>query len=58
MTNAAQLPGLVLVANSPQLYDDTTPTSTARLAVDVVALVAATALAYGLSLATRIIRRP
>ncbi|CAD5991092.1 hypothetical protein [Agreia sp. COWG] len=57
MTNATQLPGLVLVANSPQLYDDEAPTGAARLALDVVSLVGAAALAYGLSFATRVTRR-
>lgn len=50
-------PGLVLVAASAQLYDEQTPPARARFAIDLVATVGAIALAYSLSLATRVTRR-
>jgi hypothetical protein len=58
MTHATHgRPGLVLVADSPQLYDQQTPASPGRFAVDLVLVAGSIVAAYGLSFATLFSRR-
>lgn len=58
MTHATHgRPGLVLVADSPKLYDQQMPPSPGRFAVDLVIVAGSVVAAYGLSFVSLLTRR-